>query len=124
MKMISMAFLAFIAVPTQAADTVEAASNPASSIESVLPSYSEPATRWNSIKNGGSRVCRDRIEQVREASGKPELDREPAKPSEPLLLAAVDQRINGCSVMVMRNDTSDIRPLPEPSDNAVVMPAQ
>ncbi len=58
------------------------------------------------------RVCRDRIQQIRDERGLPKLDRDNATSDEPLLIAAVDQRIGGCSVMVMRNDTSDIRPVP------------
>ena len=68
-------------------------------------------------------VCRDRIHQVREANGQPDLRREAAKPGEPLLIAAVDQRIGGCSVMVMRNDTADVRPLPAPDGQAGLIPA-
>ena len=56
--------------------------------------------------------CRDTIHTVREERGLPRLQRDTASPDEPLLIAAVDHRINGCSVMVMRNDTSDVRPLP------------
>ena len=66
----------------------------------------------------GTRVCRDAIQQVREERGLPKLDRDNAAPEEPLLIAAVDQRIGGCSVMVMRNDTSDIRPLPTQEGSA------
>ena len=61
-------------------------------------------------------VCRDRIEQVRRETGQPTLDRG-GSPQEPLLIAAVDKRIDGCSVMVMRNDTSDLRPLPAPAEH-------
>ena len=57
--------------------------------------------------------CRDRIELVREERGLPKLVRDSASPDEALLIAAVDKRVDGCSVMVMRHDTSDIRPLPE-----------
>ena len=56
--------------------------------------------------------CRDTIHAVREQRGLPELRRETASADEPLLIAAVDHRIAGCSVMVMRNNTSDVRPLP------------
>ena len=56
--------------------------------------------------------CRDTIHAVREERGLPQLQRDTASPDEPLLIAAVDHRINGCSVMVMRSDTSDVRPLP------------
>jgi len=60
----------------------------------------------------GEAVCRDRIHEVREERGLPSLDSESAPPDEDLLIAAVDHRIDGCSVLVMRNDTSDVRPLP------------
>jgi hypothetical protein len=64
------------------------------------------------------RVCRDRIEQVRAASGLPRLDRDNATPEDqPLLIAAVDKRIGGCSVMVMYHDMSDIRPIPRAQDS-------
>ena len=64
-------------------------------------------------------VCRDHIDVVRAERGLPKLDRGNASNDEPLLIAAVDERIDGCSVMVMKNDTSDIRPLPKPSDGPV-----
>ena len=56
--------------------------------------------------------CRDTIQAVREERGLPQLQRETASPDEPLLIKAVDYRINGCSVMLMHQDTSDVRPLP------------
>lgn len=68
-------------------------------------------------------ICRDRIQQVRQANGQPLLKRETANQNETLLIAAVDQRIDGCSVMVMHNDTSDLRPLPKPSDDVRLIPA-
>jgi hypothetical protein len=71
----------------------------------------------------GEAVCRDRIQEVRDERGLPRLDRETASPDEALLIAAVDKRIGGCSVMVMRNDTSDIRPLPAPQEHRM-MPAR
>ena len=71
---------------------------------------------------GSSTVCRDRIHEVRRELGTPALDRD-ATPAEPLFIAAVDKRIDGCSVMVMRNDTSDIRPLPAPQEHRM-MPAK
>jgi len=57
-------------------------------------------------------ACTDRIHEVREERGLPRLERGTATPDEPLLIAAVDHRIDGCSVMVMRYDTRDVRPLP------------
>ena len=71
---------------------------------------------------GSSAVCRDRIQEVRRELGQPELERE-ATPQDPLLIAAVDRRVDGCSVLVMRNDTSDIRPLPAPQEHRL-MPAK
>lgn len=59
-------------------------------------------------------VCRDRIHEVRQERGLPMLQRDTAKLDEPLLIAAVDKRIDGCSVMVMRNNLADVRPLPAP----------
>jgi hypothetical protein len=56
--------------------------------------------------------CRDRIDEVRDDRGLPKLDRKAASPDDGLLIAAVDKRIDGCSVLVMRNNTRDIRPLP------------
>src|SRR5687768_12058422 len=67
-------------------------------------------------------ACRDRIQEVRRELGQPALDRN-ASPQDPLFIAAVDKRIGGCSVLVMRNDTSDIRPLPEPQELRL-MPAR
>lgn len=72
--------------------------------------------------DAATQVCRDRIQQVRREFGQLALDRD-ASPQEPLLIAAVDKRIGGCSVMVMRNDTSDIRPLPAPQEHRK-MPAR
>jgi len=60
----------------------------------------------------GAMPCTDRIHEVREERGLPRLERGPAAPDEPLMIAAVDHRIDGCSVLVMRHDTRDVRPLP------------
>lgn len=60
----------------------------------------------------GEAVCRDRVHEVREERGLPKLDDKSANADEPLFIAAVDKRIDGCSMLVMRNDTSDVRPLP------------
>lgn len=57
--------------------------------------------------------CRDRIQEVRGERGLPKLQQDTADPDEPLLIAAVDHRVNGCSALVMKHDTSDIRPLPK-----------
>ena len=71
---------------------------------------------------GSTPVCRDQIREVRRELGKPELRRD-ATSQDPLLIAAVHKRIGGCAVLVMRNDTSDFRPLPEPAEHRL-MPAK
>lgn len=70
-----------------------------------------------------SRVCRDRIERVRHERRLPKLVRERAS-NEPLLIAAVDKRIDGCSVLVMRNNLNDIRPLPQSDDAPAFRPVK
>lgn len=67
-----------------------------------------------------TRVCRDRIHEVREDLGLPGIERETASPDEPLFIAAVDKRIDGCSVMVMRDNTADVRPLPSPDNGPLL----
>lgn len=61
-------------------------------------------------------ACRDRIALVRAANGQPQLDRQPASPERPYLIAAVDKRVDGCAVMQMYHDVDDLRPLPAPPD--------
>jgi hypothetical protein len=77
---------------------------------SVVPPEPVPGTL--SAATDSEVVCRDRIHEVRQERGLPKLQRDTASPDEPLLIAAVDHRIGGCSVMVMRNDTADVRPIP------------
>jgi len=88
-----------LAVATAAAPAPQPGSRPPSR---ELPAHGDP----------GERACRDRIQEVRDERGLPRLDRDNAKPDEPLLIAAVDMRIGNCAVMVMYNDTSDVRELP------------
>jgi hypothetical protein len=61
----------------------------------------------------GPQDCRDRIHTVREERGLPAVERETADPEEPLLIKALDKRVDGCSVMVMHHNTNDIRQLPQ-----------
>lgn len=67
--------------------------------------------------------CEQTITQVRDANGQPSLRREGAAPEDAEMIAAVDHQIDGCSVMVMHNDTSDVRPVPKPEDGAELVPA-
>lgn len=57
-------------------------------------------------------ACRDRIHDVRQERGLRKLERENGV-HKPYLIKAVDQRIDGCSVMVMHHDINDVRPLPD-----------
>jgi hypothetical protein len=67
--------------------------------------------------------CRGRLETVRQERGLPKLDRKDTGTSDPLLILAVDRRMDGCEVLVMRNNANDVRPLPEFSDHATMKPA-
>lgn len=89
-----------------------------------MPSYQEPAAKWRDLEDGvrpDAAECARQIEQVRAEAGKPQIDPKPADPEQPLLIAAVDHRIEGCSLLVMRHDTSDLRPLPEARTQAPLL---
>lgn len=94
--------------------TGAAAEPPAPPQQVIIPmplhALSSPPTT-----QAGQVPCRDTIHEVREARG---LPREATAPEPGQLIAAVDHRINGCSVLVMRNDTSDVRPLPAMPDGS------
>lgn len=83
-------------------------------VSAMLPDHPPPA----------SSNCRDRIERARAELGQPTLDRETAGADKPLLIAAVDKRIDGCAVMQMKGDVNDLRPLPRPAPNAALQPAR
>lgn len=88
------------------------------------PERNAAAPRVTINPTNGKAVCRETIQEVREERGLPWVDRGTAvEPDEPLLIAAVDKTIDGCSVLVMRDNTSDIRPLPEPREHRL-MPAK
>ena len=101
-------------------------SDPAPERESFdMPSYQEPAQSWRDIQDPIERArCEEEIRQVRAEAGKPEIEREPADKEAPLLIAAVDQKLNGCRMLVMKDDTSDVRPMPvRPEGPLVIEPA-
>lgn len=104
-----------------AAPALISAAPPEKEVETIR---SNPApTAFAAAEDEGETICKDRIHEARTANSQPMLQRETARSEEGLLIAAVDQRINGCSVMVMYNDTSDIRPIPKPADNVELIPA-
>jgi hypothetical protein len=75
-------------------------------------------SRLQGAPGAGEAICRDRVHTVREERGLPRLERDTADPEEPLLFAAVDHRIDGCSVLVMKHDSRDVRPIPKPDEKA------
>ena len=92
---------------------------PSVEAQQALPSASvlkSPLESSPALKDDSRTNCRSRIETTRAERGLPPLQRDTAKPSEPLFIAAVDKLIDGCEVLVMRNNLSDIRPLPEFAD--------
>ena len=68
-------------------------------------------------------ACRDRIHTAREERGLPAREQGTADPHEPLMIKALDQRLDGCSVMVMHHDSMDIRLLPRAHEPRL-MPAR
>jgi hypothetical protein len=92
----------------------------ATSAAADAPRQAAPAARGNpsnympgmTAGAPGRKVCTDRIQQVRAEHGLPKLDRDNASTEVPLMILAVDKRIDGCSVMVMAYDANDIRPVP------------
>ena len=96
------------ATPPQATPTVDA--------RHALPSagvLKTPLEHSPALKADSRADCRGRIETVRAERGLPALQRDTARPGEPLFIAAVDKLIDGCEMLVMRDNLSDIRPLPE-----------
>lgn len=87
------------------------------------PGSEAPAREWSNIGDvlPNSENCRDRIHQVREERGLPELDRETIDPDEPMLIWAIDRREDGCSVMVVKDNPEDIRPIPVLPENAPLL---
>jgi hypothetical protein len=91
----------------------------------IMPGYTMPAQSWKNLDEAlASRSCRDRIEQVREASGQPALDKSPAAPGQGYMINAVDMQIDGCAVMQMKGDVNDLRPLPPPNGPPRLQPAR
>lgn len=62
--------------------------------------------------------CRGRIETARAELGLPKLPSDDTASGDPMFIAAVDKLIDGCEVLVMRDNLSDIRPLPKFEDGA------
>lgn len=104
---------------TLAAATAMLAAAPSSHAQRQVTPDGQPIDRT------ADEACRDRIEQVRAERGLPTLERRTASPDEPLFFTALDYRIDGCGALVMKSDTSDIRPVPPIADSRpLLMPAR
>lgn len=91
-------------------------------VASILMPQSHPQPRVANVANLNKPAnCRGRIEAVREALGLPKLQRDSASPDAQVLILAVDKQVDGCEVLVMKNNARDIRPLPEYSDGPARM---
>lgn len=113
-----MKILASLAILAASVSTTAASMPPA---QMEQPAYREPAQPWTSVDQAErARDCRDRIEKVRAAAGKPELERGPADPDKPLLMYAVDKRLDNCGVIVPVADPTDLRQSPEPGRPEVI----
>ncbi len=79
------------------------------------PAGALPSVFRNSAQNGDQAQanCRGRIVAARAERSLPKLPEDGAKPGDPLFIAAVDTMIDSCEVLVMRDNLSDIRPLPQ-----------
>jgi len=96
------------AAPPQAAPALD--SSPAPPSVRVVPNAPENSS---ALKGSTPANCRGRIEGARAERGLSKLERDTANPDPPMFIAAVDKLIGGCEVLVMRDNLSDIRPLPE-----------
>lgn len=73
-----------------------------------------------SMRRIPNEVCRDRISKARVENGLPPLGEDnSASPDDPHLIYALDRRQDGCSVMVMKGNPDDIRPLPSAPDGPI-----
>lgn len=63
--------------------------------------------------------CRDNASPTNdEPARQPRFEREPATQDSSQIIYAVERRIDGCSVILVKGATRTIRPLLEPSDSA------
>ncbi|WP_205958395.1 hypothetical protein [Qipengyuania sediminis] len=86
--------------------------------------YRAPAKAWPDVEAAArEQACRDRIEHARAEAGRPKIERETADPDKPLMFHAVATRVDGCDVLVMTGDPSDIRQSPKAGPPRI-MPAR
>ena len=100
------------------------------------PAHSKPARSLKSIEDAApekginvpvedAQSCRDQIVLAEGEDGRTmPLKRKPASPEKPLMIYAVDMQQDGCSFMLMKDGSNEIRPLPLPSEEPLrVVPA-
>ncbi len=113
-----MKILASLAVLTASFSTTAASVPPA---QMDNPAFREPVRPWPSLEHvEREKYCHDRIQKARAAAGKPELAPAPADPDNPLLMYAVDTRIDGCGVMVPVANPAAWRQSPLPGKPEVI----
>lgn len=122
------ALILALALPVAALANGEPASDPPAAAPQAapgmsldMPSYETPAQKWGSAADAKPTLenCRDRIREVRDETGLPKL--EPVTPA-PEVIYAVDRRQDGCSVLVVKGNPNDIRPLPETQNGPLFRP--
>lgn len=63
-------------------------------------------------------ACQDNATPTKnEPARQPRFEREPAMPDSGQIIYAVDRRIDGCSVILVKGAARTVRPLPEQSDD-------
>ncbi|MDG5749380.1 hypothetical protein P8Q88_14470 [Qipengyuania sp. XHP0207] len=129
MQTISLISAALLASVALAADTDTAPEAPADAearpCDGAYPVFNPEGCPEKPITPADAEdiICRDKIHQVRDANGQPQLRRDAEQREDAAMIKAVDQRIDGCNVMVMHHDTTDIRPLPKPDGEPRLEPA-
>jgi len=94
------------------------------------PAYQKPAEEWKTLEDATSpseAECRDRIQKIRKEAGQPALESTPVSVERPQLLYAVHREEYGCSMMVMKGDIEDVRPLPKTKErdgHEMLIPAE
>lgn len=90
------------------------------------PTYQTAPKPWRKlpvISAPNTTDCADRVREARDLAGLPRLDRRTADPDKPELIWAVDYRLDGCGVLVVKDNPEDIRPVPKTSDKIELIPA-
>jgi hypothetical protein len=93
-------------------------------VAATLPSSPQPTPSGQNFAQqaiASNKNCRSRIEAAGDERGLPKFEQDNAASDKPLMIAAVDRRIDGCEVLVVKDvvvggKSSEVRPLPEFQD--------